>query len=334
MYIVQMLIVLDVDFGDTITVVNLIANLVDVTAIVITGGWCNPGIGAANLLDILDYLKCKSIPVFVGSLTVINRESVKIPSLYYIDTLWNTMQYIPRKKHALPVPGTDYVEYIRGLDHTVDVVCLTAFTDVMPLLELDNIGQIYALGANIPADVTDPISDTKHSNAQAEIYNDPQSAQDILARAHSKIHWLDVSVSRAIPVNETTVANVRRVFKGKYGKSYSKSLKGRACFFIYKLLKNMVRTDYTNEIYIWDYVIALTALCPHLFKTAKVRALINAEQSSELVRTDTHTTITKVYSNNLGEFTKLPLDSPIGYLTNYIDEGDESAIRDTFVASL
>jgi len=331
-----MLVVLDVNFDDSITVVNLIANLVDITAIVITGVWCNPGVGAANLLDILEYLKGKCVPVFVGSLTTVNRESVYPESLYFIDTLWNTMQYIPRKKHALPVPGTDYIKYVRGLKHKVDVLCLTAFTDVEPLLEeiADCIGKIYALGANTPVDLTDPISDTKHSDAQSNIYNDPQSAQNVLSLAHSKIHWLDVSVSRAIPVNETTVANVRRVFKEKYGKNYSNSLKGRACFFIYKLLKNMVLSNYTEQIYIWDYVIALTALCPHLFKTTKVRALINAEQSSELVRTDTHTVVTEVFSNSIGQFTTLPPDSSIGYLTNYIYEGDESAIRDKFIESL
>lgn len=329
-----MIIVLDVNFDDSITVINLVANCVSIEAIVITGVWCNPGGGAPNLMDILDFLKSKNIPVFVGSLTTINRESVYPESLYFIDTLWNTMQYIPRKKHVLPSPGLEYVEYIKGLDKKVDLLCLTTFTDVVPLLDLKNVGDIYALGANTPVDLTDPVSDTKHSDAQSNIYNDPQSAQDVLVKAHGRIHWLDVSVSRAIPVNKTTLLNVKRVFKTKYGSNYSKTIKGRACFLIYKLLKNMVEGGYTNQIYIWDYVIALAALCPQLFKTAKVNALINADQCKEIVRTDTQTIVTEVFSNNIGQFTTLPPDSSVGYTTNYIYEGDEDAIRDQFIDTL
>src|SRR5690606_15428033 len=183
-------------------------------------------------------------------------------------------------------------------------------------------------------EVTDPISDTKHSNVQSNIYADPIAAFITLSKAHEKIYWLDVLISQAIPVNKTTVLNVKRVLKDKYGSEYNNTVKGRACFFIYKLLKNMVTVDYSENIYIWDYVLALTVLCPQLFDARKIRIDINAEQTSNIVRTETQTIVTRTFSKMIGQFTVLPPDADSGYLTNYIYSADESVIRDKFIESL
>lgn len=313
-----MIIFLDVNFDDVITLMALISKKVHIDCIIVTSGWCHVGIGVANLLDILDWIGCK-IPVFAGSLTTPNQESVFPRSLYFIDTLWNTMKYVPRGNHCLPSSGTEYIDFCKTIKGPVDVLSLISFTDVIPILGVVNIRNIYALGSDLnPGPMPKTPSLTKHSQGEFNIYIDPKAAAEALRKAGGKIQWLPIEYLGAIPVDNKLRSDIKR----KYEKN-----KSNLNLFTYKLISHIIKSDYNPDISVADGILAILMLCPKYFTLEKKRLSMDDNMSRIIHRTSSTVTITEKYSTKLGLF----LEDPNGTITNIVNSMEADKVYNTFI---